>query len=439
MTTQQQKSAGQQTEQKQDSPLAVMGAKSMNEAATATQHVKPIISFYTKANNDWVFNFSGMLAYNLLLSIFPIAVAILSITGIIVGSSINSTIITNIQHVLPSSVSANIITNIVHQLNKNSGILGLIATILAIFFGSRLFLVIEACLDIIYHVRPRTFIRQNIMAILMLLLFIILIPIMIFASSGPSLILGLLQRTPLHNIPGITIAVSLGGPIGGFLAAFILFEAIYIVVPNQHISFKHSWLGALIAALALEVYLILFPYYIRYSLSGYVGQVGFAIILLVFFYYFAFILLLGAEINAFFLEGVRPLPNDLATFATTLGGELNKDRPAAESPSHQDARPTKEADTAHAKEVVTEHNASASHTGTQQSSAGTQKQNNGQQSKKANAATTHTETQREVQHTTSSRRSNMSTQLLTIAEVIIGSTIAFVVEVLRLRRRGPIG
>ncbi len=292
----------------------------------ATQNAQSVIRFYTKINYDWVFNFAGLLAYNLLLSIFPLVVAILSITGLVLGSTLNASIMTNMQHVLPSTVSSSVITNVLHQLNKNAGILGLLAVILAIFFGSRLFIVIETCLDVMYHLRPRNFLRQNIMAILMLFLFIILIPIMIFASSGPSLVLGLLQQTPLHNVPGLAIAVSLGGPLGGFIAAFILFEAIYIAIPNQQISFKHSWLGALIAAIALEVFLVLFPYYIRYSLSGYVGQVGFAVILLVFFYYFALILLLGAEFNAFFLAGIPPLPHDLAAFtiASTSSSPTNQ-------------------------------------------------------------------------------------------------------------------
>ncbi len=39
--------------------------------------VKPAINFWTKFNNDWSFNLAAALAYNLLMSIFPIALAIL--------------------------------------------------------------------------------------------------------------------------------------------------------------------------------------------------------------------------------------------------------------------------------------------------------------------------------------------------------------------------
>ncbi len=45
--------------------------------------VKPAQTFVNKFNNDWVMNFAGIMAYNLMLAIFPIAIALLGITGLI--------------------------------------------------------------------------------------------------------------------------------------------------------------------------------------------------------------------------------------------------------------------------------------------------------------------------------------------------------------------
>jgi len=144
------------------------------------------------------------------------------------------------------------------------------------------------------------------------------------------------------------VTIYLTGALGGLLAAFIFFITIYIVVPNQRISLRNSWLGAFISAIALELFIsIIFPLYTTRFMGNYTGQAGFAVILLVFFYYFAVILILGAEINAFFLEKVRPLPNDLATFVSTMAGKLNRDIPEAESPSHVNPQPTDLADKAH--------------------------------------------------------------------------------------------
>jgi len=36
-----------------------------------------------KINNDWIFNLSGLLAYNFLFAVFPLLILILAITGYI--------------------------------------------------------------------------------------------------------------------------------------------------------------------------------------------------------------------------------------------------------------------------------------------------------------------------------------------------------------------
>src|SRR5205823_12939431 len=93
------------------------------------------------------------------------------------------------------------------------------------------------------------------------------------------------------------------------------------VVPNQKISFRKSWRGAVVAAFLLELYLVLFPLYVTTFLGSFAGAVG-VLILLIFFYYFALILFLGAEVNAFFAEGVRSTPYDVPTMIHLLSSHL---------------------------------------------------------------------------------------------------------------------
>ena len=98
----------------------------------------------------------------------------------------------------------------------------------------------------------------------------------------------------------------------------------FVIVPNQHISFRDSWFGALLAAVAVQAYLQLFPFYATHFLSGYTGTVGFAIIFIFFFYYFGVILLAGAEINAFYAQGKRALPDNLAVLVHDVTHGLPK-------------------------------------------------------------------------------------------------------------------
>ncbi len=403
------------------------------------QKTQPFQQFFIKFNNDYSMAFAGAIAYSLLTAILPIILAMVSILGLILGSNNVDNIVNQAQNVIPPLKSQHdLITHALKQLSNQAGFLGLIAVILAIFGGSRLFIGLEGFMDIVYRVRPRTFIPQNIMAIIMIIVFIFLVPIMFFAGTFPSIALAFVGNNsfakgiPLFSfIVKNPVVVVLAGFIGGLIAAFILFEAIYIVVPNQKISLRNSWRGALTAAIALQIFIsVVFPFYSSHFLGNYVGQAGLAIVLLVFFYYFAVILMLGAEVNAFFSEHVRPLPNDLITFVSTMGGKLQHDIPDAEAHPHIDPKPTDEADKAHIGEVrKQEENGQAKNGRKQQQPAGTTRTREQAQPTAGKATQTMAQPATgKVTHTTT-----QPNRLLTIVSVVVGSLLTMVVELMRHR------
>jgi len=286
---------------------------------TLDKKTKPYQAFWTKFNNDWSWNNAAGLAYNLILSIFPLAIALLALIGLFLGrldSAAQDLTIKQLSHLFPEITSSQkIIQPALTQLKKDSGILGIFAIVVSIFNGSRLFLFLQGCFDLIYHVRPRNVIVQNALSVVMVLLFVILVPIMVLASSLPVIASSLLQKTP----EGLLLSVS--GIVSGLIGAYVLFQVIYMVVPNQKISFRKSWRGAVVAAFLLELYLVLFPLYVTTFLGSFASAVG-VLILLIFFYYFAIILFLGAEVNAFFAEGVRSTPYDVPTMIHLLSSHL---------------------------------------------------------------------------------------------------------------------
>src|SRR5438132_9567843 len=204
---------------------------------TLGRETKPLRAFWLKFNNDWSWNNAAGLAYNLLLSMFPLVIALLAILGFFLGRldpAAYNHVINQIEQIFPAATSSeSIIKSALEHLAKNSGILAIFALVLAIFNGSRLFLFIEGSLDIIYHVRPRGIIAQNVVAIVMLLLFIVLIPLAIFASAVPAFIVSFLPQDPLSQIPVKGILLSISGIVGGLIAGYILFQAIYMIVPNH--------------------------------------------------------------------------------------------------------------------------------------------------------------------------------------------------------------
>jgi membrane protein len=253
-----------------------------------------------------------------MVATIPFIIAILALAGFIFGGlnpSIQEQLIQSIQQIFPPPIpSQEVVGLALNTLNNSAGVLGLIAVVMAIVGGSGLFVAMEGQLDIIYQIRTRNIIRQYIMAFGMLLVFVILAPFMLFANSIPTVLHSFAQKTSLSQTQIVSsgIGFDLLTIFCGFLATWILIESMYLVVPNQHISFRESWFGALLAAIVTQAYLQLFPFYVTHFLSGYTGTVGFAIIFIFFFYLFAVILLGGAEINAFYAQGKRALPENMA-------------------------------------------------------------------------------------------------------------------------------
>ena len=261
-------------------------------------------------------NFATGLVFTLLVATIPIVTAVISLAGFIygaLGATVQEDIIKHIQHIFPPPIpSEEIVSLALNSLNKNAGFLGIITIVLAVFGGSGLFITMEGYFDIIYRVRTRSIVPRYVMAISMILVFVILTPLWIFADTLPAVVHALLQATPLDQTVSNDLLLNIVGTIAGLFVSWVLFEAIYLVVPNRRISFRHSWPEALLAAMAARAYFFLFPYYVTHFLSNYAGTIGFVIIFLCFFYYFALILLSGAEINAFFAEGIPATSENLA-------------------------------------------------------------------------------------------------------------------------------
>ena len=315
---------------------------------TLIKDTRPLQDLFNKFNNDWDMNAAAGLAYNLMTAIVPIVIALVAVVGLTVGSldpKATADLTARIQQLLPANLhAADVIGIALKSLRQRAGILGILAILASIFGGSRLFVSIEGYFDIIYRTAPRSFLPQNVMAILMMVAFLILIPLLLLASSMPALLQSLATIPVIDQIPGVAqvtrnaFFLGLISIVTGLVIGWILFEAIYIVVPNMRLSFRHSWRGAIVAAIALEAFLALFPFYTTHFMGSYTGTAGFVLILLVFFYYFAVILLIGAEINAYFSLGVPPLPNNIAVvLRDAVGGEKGEDASAKSTAVEQKA------------------------------------------------------------------------------------------------------
>jgi YihY family inner membrane protein len=392
---------------------------------------KTLLGFFNKFNNDWVMTFASALAFNLITAILPILIAILGILGFTVGNLSPSTeaqLLAQLKKVFPSS--GDFLSLAATSLSKSAGLLVIIAILVAIFGGSRLFVSIEGYFDIIYHTRPRNVIKQNIMSVIMLLIFIVLIVPMVLTASVPAALQSLVQNTAIGQIPGSAIFFAVLGILVSILVSWVLFEAIYIVVPNQHISFRNSWLGAIVAAVLLQIYLALFPFYVTHFLGSYTGNIALAVILLFFFYYFAVILLIGAEINSFFAENIKATPQSIPVIVHEYTSHL----PTTEKAMQEQATPTHKGE--EPKDIRPKNEAGAQAATTPGAPTSPSSSTGGQaQMKRIERGNLFTRNAHKPKKSTPKTAQGGTSGVLIVAETLTGTILAFFVQLYLMQRK----
>ncbi len=274
------------------------------------------VRFWYKAFNDWIFDLAGLLAYYLLLATVPVFLLLIGGVGLVLqelSPGTEARLTSALAHAFPSQISSNVIGAVTSDLKQSSGVLLVIGLISALIFGSRLVVRMDDCFTIIYREHPRSLIGQQLVALGLTVLFVLLAPFMFLAAAIPSF----LTSTVVQGVWGVQppgIVGQAAGFIGAYLAAFLWLLAIYLLVPSRHVGLRNSLPGAALASLFLMFYELLFPWIASVLIHpGRYGETaGFLIVLLSFFYYFAFLLLMGAEFNSW-LAGLRETPEDVPT------------------------------------------------------------------------------------------------------------------------------
>src|SRR5581483_8877104 len=69
---------------------------------TVVKEAKSLRTLFTKFNNDWCMNFAGLIAYNLLMAMLPIAIALIAILGAVLGDpALRGSVFNSIINVFP--------------------------------------------------------------------------------------------------------------------------------------------------------------------------------------------------------------------------------------------------------------------------------------------------------------------------------------------------
>ncbi|HKP88527.1 MAG TPA: YihY/virulence factor BrkB family protein, partial [Thermoleophilaceae bacterium] len=274
---------------------AIPRERSRTRRARALAYAKDL---YWKGYEDNVTGLSGMVAYNLLLSLFPLALIALFVTGSILQSeSLEARVVADLRNVFPSATEHTIDTLLRH-IRDNATSFGLIAVVTSIWFGASFWGALDTAFCRIYHVECRRWVEQKRFALIMLVVVLLLMLATVAVPAAQGILVRGAHRLPfgLADVNGLIYALTLAA---GLAVLFGVLCLIYLTVPNRLVPWRGIWPGALAATIAMGIVDYVFPVYLGGTPLRQVGTtVVFVVILLIWFYALAFIILGGALINA---------------------------------------------------------------------------------------------------------------------------------------------
>lgn len=268
---------------------------------------------------DDCLNLAANISFCALLALIPIAMMMVSIAGYFLGGSQDALqrivgVAVNILPVERETFVANL-----QSILDQRGSLGIVGIGFLVFIATILVASIERALDIVFKTtRRRHFLHSRLLGVAL----IFWVTLLFSLPSMAQILEGLLARFGF-NFP---LSELMTAKVFFILVAFLAYVMTVVIVPNRRVHVRYALLGGIVFAVGLGVAKFLFRAYMLFALSRYniiYGSLTAAVLLVVWIYYLAVVLLITAELVAA-LEERRPFhrrrPRDEITEHTDWDG-----------------------------------------------------------------------------------------------------------------------
>ncbi|WP_346796710.1 YihY/virulence factor BrkB family protein [Halomonas sp. Bachu 37] len=246
---------------------------------------------------------AGGVGYNILLSIVPLfAVLVVLLTRVVDQEHLLNVLTVQVRHLAPAH--AEVLLEAVRGLLDSRDVIGILSFPILLLFSSFAFRMLEDALAIIFHAPDSPHIRRSVWVSVMLPYAFMLVLgaglmaltlVVTLASSLNTLVLAIFERElPLAGFSEPVLNLA------SFVGVFLLFSAIYKVLPVVRIALHRAVVGGFVAALLWEgVRLLLVYYFANLSfVNAIYGSLATLVIVLISLEVGAVILLLGAQVIA---------------------------------------------------------------------------------------------------------------------------------------------
>jgi membrane protein len=242
-------------------------------------------------NHDAVHRAAGV-AFYAILSIFPLLLGLIALFGFFLPSvNLQDELLKFVGNNIPGA--ANIVRQNIMGIIRLRSTLGVLSIVILFWSGSAMFRAISLAINRAWDIlRGRSFFIRKAHELGM----VFGTGILFLLSLAASAIISILCRA--LDLPAADlIIVNVGSRLVAFLLMLAVFLLLYKLIPNTKTYWRYVWPGALLAAILFEIARTLFIFYLEnfaiYQLIY--GSIASIIVLLVWIYYSAFIMILGAE------------------------------------------------------------------------------------------------------------------------------------------------
>lgn len=245
--------------------------------------------------------YGAAIAYYMVFSIAPLLVFSIAIAGRVFSqAAIEGEIVTSAKDFIGPE-AALLLQNLVRDAMRGSSSFTIISTIFLLWAASGIFNHLKRALDIIYGVIPKAlppahgmlhWMRTRFVTFAMVM-FMGLLLIMALSLNTVAATMGTLLARYLPEMAAVNSYVT---KIVAPAIMFILFSMVFKLLPDVRIAWRDVWLGAAVTTLLVALGSYGISLYLQVASVGSVyGAAGSLIVVLVWFYYSAQILMFGAE------------------------------------------------------------------------------------------------------------------------------------------------
>lgn len=251
--------------------------------------------------DDYVPSMGAALAYYTIFSLAPMLLVVISMAGLLFGEdAARGEIQAQLQNLMGERSAGAVQSLLVSVREPSEGLTATAVGVVLLFIGATsVFAELQNALDRIWRVPEElrkkgwfSVVRARLMAFGMVLA----LGFLLILSLVTSALLAVVGRQLEPVLGDWQTVVEAGDALGGFMLVALIFGLIYKVMPRQRVLVSDVWLGALLAASLFTGGKVVIGAYIgRSDIASGFGAAGSLVVVLLWVYFSAQILLVGAE------------------------------------------------------------------------------------------------------------------------------------------------